>query len=294
MRARPVWLFVVELAAALLARGAAAQPDWLPDEARRPAVAAPPIDPDDPCADRLLAAPLAPPVRDTGFDRVHGACLARLFALRTDVARDRDARRTAGAAAVELRGLFLADLELTLGARAAADQLDDPASTDARDGSFGPIYLGAAAGHATRAFGRPLRLAWGLSLDLPWTRTGMAGPIVAASPQVAAAVRLADRLTAHGRLGALVWLVRPPDDIDTRRALALSSDLVWSPWRYLAAGAGVEAQTGWHGAGLDHLLARGGLRVPLGRARIDLAGAARLAGREPVDLALEVTLAIDR
>ena len=82
--------------------------------------------------------------------------------------------------------------------------------------------------------------------------------------------------------------------MDTRRALSASADLTWAPWNRLAGGVGVEAQSGWHGFALDHFLVRGGLRVALGRTRIELAGAAPLFGRERADVVIELGLAFDR
>jgi hypothetical protein len=58
--------------------------------------------------------------------------------------------------------------------------------------------------------------------------------------------------------------------------------------------AGVEAQTGWYGAGLDHLLVRGGLRVPFRcRARLHLGAAFPLLGDERTDVVGELSFAHD-
>ena len=76
MRERVITVLVLVAAAAPPAR---AQPDWLPPEVRHPQPARSPAgtpspfdlvgpEADDPCGDPLLA-PIAPPVRDTGFDR---------------------------------------------------------------------------------------------------------------------------------------------------------------------------------------------------------------------------------
>jgi hypothetical protein len=303
MRAAGRGLLIVGAALAWLpARPAAAQPDWLPPEAaaarRRRAAAKAAVEAADPCADPLLAA-FAPPVRDTGLDRGRSACLAGGFAARTRAAAP-DAGDLDDSAAIfgelELRWLYLADLELTAGARVVRWLAGDGRGDDDDDEtSFGPVYLAAAAGRKARAFGRPLRLAWALRLDLPLTDSAEDAPVVAASPQVAAALHLGSRVTGHARAAALLWLVLPEDDVDTIRALSLSTDLAWAPWRWLAGGIGVEAQSGWHGFALDHLLARGGLRVPLGcRARLELAAAAPLAGREPTDLVVELGLSVDR
>ncbi len=306
-------LRTMSLAAALvaaLAARAAAQPDWLPDEMKKRKTsrsAKDPFDrspraaePGDPCADPLLA-PLAPALRDTGLDRTRGACL------RTEI--DTRARGTAavdrpdfygtlaGSFFVERRTLLLADLELQAGARAADDRFAQNAVVTADEWAVGPVWLGATIGDRRHPGGRLLRLAYGLRFELPYTDSNYVDtPVVAARPEVAAALALGSEAALHGRAAALLWLVRPPGDVETRRALVGSTDVVWAPWRFLAVGAGVEAQTGWYdgGSALDHLLARGGLRLPLRcRARVDLSAAARLLGDERIDLSAELGLAID-
>ena len=255
----------------------------------------------DPCADAMLGA-IAAPVRDSGFDRGHGACLEGGLALRGRAAALSGGPVTDDTTTIsgelELRWLYLADLELTVGARAVDHRLAGDSAVVDDDTQFGPVYLAAAAGRATRAFDRPLRLSWSLRLDLPWTTTGDDGaPTLAASPQVAAALRLGPHLAGHARIGALLWLANPPGGVDTRRALALAADMTWAPWRRLAGAIGVEAQSGWHGFEIDHLLARGGLRVPIaGSVRLELAGAAPLVGRESelTDLVVELSLIAGR
>ncbi len=285
------------VAAALLPHAAAAQPDWLPEPASGPAGAD--AGADDPCADPMLA-PLAPAVRDTGVDRVQSACLAGSFAVRGRTAASLDGAgwgdTAVTSAALELRWLYLADLELAVGARAIEDRQEQSPAVTGDDTAYGPIHLGVAAGHAARTLGRPVRLAWSLGLDVPWTGTGDGpGPTLTASPQLAAALAIGRHLAGHARAAALLGLARPPDDLKTRRAMALSADLTWAPWHRLAAGAGIEAQSGWYGFALDHLLVRGGLRAGLGsRVRLDLAGAAPLFGREPTDLVIELGLTASR
>jgi hypothetical protein len=248
----------------------------------------------------MLAA-LAPPVRDTGFDRVQSACLAGSFAVRGRTAAILDGSgiddTAVTSAALELRWLYLADLELAVGARAIEHRpAPSAAAMTGDDTAYGPVHVGVAAGRTSRALGRPLRLAWSLRVDLPWTDTGDGpGPTLAASPQLAAALQIGRHLAGHARAAALLGLARPPDDLETRRALALSADLAWAPWRRLAAGSGIEAQSGWYGFGLDHLLVRGGLCLALGsRVRLDLAGAAPLFGRERTDLLVELGMTVDR
>ena len=306
--ARPVAVLAVLLACAGSAR---AQPDWLPPEVRNPPPTSSPAgspfpfggkavaDPDDPCADPLLA-PIAPPVRDSGFDRAIDACLAGGWSASARGAALLDTPDFYGTANaslfLDLRHLLLRDLEIGGGIRAVDARFAQNAVIAEDEVGAGPAYLTAAAALGRRQLaGRPLRLAWGLRLDLPWTDTTYGETaVVAATPQVAVALGLSPHLALHGRLAALLWLVRPPGDVQTRRAAALSTDVAWTPFRILALSLGVEAQTGWYGATLDHLLVRGGLRVPFRcKNRLHLGAAAPLLGDERTDLIGELTFAHD-
>jgi hypothetical protein len=280
---------------------ASAQPDWLPPELqkkKRVPSAAQPV-PDDPCADPLLT-PMAPPIRDSGFDRALDACLgagwsasARGAAL---VDRPDFYGTLAGSLFLDLRTMLLHDLEIGVGARAVDVRYAQNAVISETEVGGGPVYLGVAGALRRRSLaGRPLRLAWGLRLDLPWTDSNYGETaVLSASPQLAAALGLSPRLALHGRIAGLFWLVRPPGDVQTRRAGAASTDLVWAPFRVLALAIGVEGQAGWYGAELDHLLVRGGARFPLGcRARLQLGAAAPLLGEERTDAALELGFSRD-
>ncbi len=300
------------LAAALLAAAAGsarAQPDWLPPEVRRPSPSQPPssspfgepaaADPDDPCRDPLLA-PIAPPVRDSGFDRAIDACLSGGWSASARGAALIDTPDFYGTAAASLfldvSHMLLRDLEISGGMRAVDARFAQNAVIAEDEVGAGPVYLAVAAALGRhRLAGRPLRLAWGLRLDLPWTDTTYGeNAVVAATPQVAVALGLSPHLALHGRIGALLWLVRPPGDVQTRRAAVVSSDLGWTPLRVLALSLGVEAQTGWYGATLDHLLVRGGVRLPLRcRNRLHLGAAAPVLGDERTDLVGELTFAHD-
>jgi len=309
MRGGRTAVLAVALVGACAAR-ATAQPDWLPPEmkkkkeakakeARDPfGVGARGAEAGDPCVDPLLA-PVAPALRDTGLDRTRGACLTTAVDVRARGAAAVDRPdfygTLAGSLFVERRTLLLPDLELQAGARAADYRFAQNAVVTADEWALGPVWLGATIGDRRRPGGRLLRLAYGLRFELPYTDSNYVDtPVVAARPEVAAALALGRSVALHGRAAGLLWLARPPGDVQTRRALVGSVDVAWAPWRVLAVGAGVEAQTGWYGAGLDHVMARGGLRVPLRcRARIDVAGAARVAGEERTDLVLELGGMVD-
>ena len=312
----PACARTIAAAAALIAcaGSARAQPDWLPPEVRRPPRQSGPsspsrtpspfdelaeADPDDPCADPLLA-PIAPPVRETGFDRAIDACLAGGWSASARGAAlidTPDFYGTANASLfLELRHLLLRDVEIGGGVRAVDARFAQNAVIAEDEVGAGPLYLTAAAAIGRhQVAGRPLRLAWGLRLDLPWTDTTYgATAVVAATPQVAGAFGLSPRLALHGRLAALLWLVRPPGDVETRRAVAFSSDLAWTPFRVLALSVGAEAQTGWYASTLDHLLIRGGLRLPFRcKNRLHLGAAAPLFGDERTDLIGELTFTHD-
>jgi len=313
MRATLAVLFLVAVSATARAqqpdwlppevRGKPARPDWLPPEVRRPASSPfgepAAADPDDPCRDPLLA-PIAPALRDSGFDRAASACLRAQWSATARGAALIDTPDFYGTAAaslfLDISHLILRDLEISAGARAVDARFAQNAVISDSELGAGPVYLAAAGGLGVRHLGgHPLRLAWRLRLDLPWTDTTYgATAVVAAAPQVAAALGLTPRLALHGRLAALLWLVRPPDDVETRRALLGSSDLAFAPWRVLAVTAGAEAQTGWYGAGLDHLLVRAGLRVPFRcRARLHLGAAFPLLGDERTDVVGELSFAHD-
>jgi len=282
---------------------ARAQPDWLPPEVKHPSPSSPFGEPtqgdaDDPCRDPLLA-PIAPPVRESGFDSVATGCLRARWSVTARGAATRDTPDgdlAAGALFLDLSRLLLRDLEIAAGARAVVTRHADMDTNEEDDLDAGPMYLAATGGLGVHhPGGHPLRLAWRLRLDLPWTDTTYdSTAVVAASPQLAASLGLTPSLAIHGRIAALLWLIRPPDDVQTRRAVVGSIDLVAAPWRVLAVSAGGEAQTGWFEDGLDHLLVRAGLRIPFRcRARLHLGAAFPLAGDEPQDAVGELSFTHD-
>src|SRR5690606_15437493 len=169
------------------------------------------------------------------------------------------------------------------------------AGVDETEAAFRPADLAAAAERERRTLaGRPPHLAWARRLGPPYTARGHGVPVAAASPHVVAARAAYPALAGHAAVAGLLWLARPPDDVHARRAAALSTDWAWAPAGAVAIGLGAEAQTGWYGLGLDHLLVRGGLRVPLGcRARLDLTGAARLLGEDRTDALVQLGFARD-
>ena len=300
---RPGRVALAALAAALLGgpgaavRPAHAQPDWLPPEVKE-ARARAEARPEGPCADPLLR-PLAPPVRDSGLDHTATPCLGRELSVRARGAALLDTPELygtlAGSLLIDLRLRPLPRLELTLGARAIDHRFAQNAVVDESETAIGPLSLAAAVELDRRTLaGRALHLGWALRFDVPYTDSGSDVPVAAASPQLTAAWAAGRRLVGHARLAALLWLARPPDDVQTRRAAALSTDWVFAPARVIAIGLGAEVQTGWYGGGLDHLLVRGGVRVPLGcETRLELSGAAPLLGEERTDVLVLLGLTRD-
>ena len=295
---------VVAAAAALFggAGGAVAQPDWLPPGfGNTGPAAAPALSPDDPCADPMLE-PIAPPVLATGLDQARAACLVSEGSLTavSDAALEGSGLHGTFDSGLLIRasGLLLADLELSAELRAPSWLWSHPGggASSSSDVGLGPLALGASAalGRDHHLAGHPLRLSWSLDIDVPWTDSAAPDPVLAAAPELRASLGLSPDLAVHARLLALLVMTRPTGDITTERAVAVSSDIAWRPVGALALAAGAEGQGGLYGAGLDHLLVRGGARAGLGEAlRLSLGVSANLAGDEPVDVAVALALARD-
>lgn len=294
------------LAAATLAglggKAAVAQPDWLPpDFGQRGPAAGPALAPDDPCADPMLG-PIAPPMVPSGLDQARAACLVSEGSLTavSDAALEGSGLHGTFDSGLLVRasGLLVADLQLSAQLRAPSWQWirPDGGAASSSDVGVGPLSLGAssALGRDHHLLGHPLRLTWALAVDVPWTDSAADDPVLAAAPEVRASLGLAPDLAAHARVLALLVMTRPTGDIDTERAVALSTDVAWRPVRALALAAGAEGQGGLYGGGLDHLLVRGGARLGLGGAlRVSLGASVNLAGDEPIDVAVALALARD-
>jgi hypothetical protein len=242
---------------------------------------------------------MAPALQPSGIDLTRAPCPEGQLSLRARGTALVDLPEFYGTLAASLlvdwRIRLLPRLEVSVGGRAIDYRFAQNAVVSEDELAAGPLTLGAVGRLDRRAFlGRPIVLGWALRADLPYTDTGYDVPVLAASPQLLAALAIGRRLVAHARLAGLLWLARPPSDIDTRRAVALSTDWSLSAFSPVAVGLGAEAQSGWYGFGLDHLLLRGGFRTSLGaRTRLDLTALVPVLGEERTDLALELGLAVD-
>lgn len=138
-------------------------------------------------------------------------------------------------------------------------------------------------------------LAAATRVTLPFTDSTRDVPAGAAEIALHAATRPRPSLTVHGTLAGVGWLATPSDGGATGRlSTALSTGIAWTPARWIELLAGVEAQIGWYDLGLDHALARGGVRLVWRCHAFDLLAATPLAGDERTDLVLVVGWSLAR
>jgi hypothetical protein len=83
----------------------------------------------------------------------------------------------------------------------------------------------------------------------------------------------------------------PLDDHTARAAGLAAGDLGWSVRPWLALLAGAELQAGWYRSGIDHALARVGVRFRKCLGTVDIGAAVPLAGAERADAVLHIGLA---
>ena len=241
----------------------------------------------NPCDDVPGSGPARVPLSDTGLDIARPVCPET-------------------SAMVDFRGLALIDtpgfygtlassmfvglragderLELEGGLRAVDFRFAQNAVVTAHAFAVGPVYLALTHAHPARMFGRDAIWSWTWRLDLPATNRGYHVTTTAAALSAQALVPMTRHLRLLGRVAAFGWAAAPVDAPDGRGALSASSDVDWQPWRRLALTGGAEVQGGWYGLGLDHVLARGGLRLHLGGYRLELGVAAPLLGTERTNL----------
>jgi hypothetical protein len=239
--------------------------------------------------DRPLLAPPELGLRDTGFDRARGACLATTARAAARALALIDEPRFYGTLSssllVAVRGRHAAHWEWELAARVFDYRFAQNAVVTGDELAFGPLAAGLRHGRVTALGDRPLALAAGVRLELPRTDSGYGVATTAAALSAEAGLALSPRLALHGRAAALAWAVAPGHRLDGRAAFALSADTVAAATGWLAGAIGLDTQLGWYGLGLDHLLVRAGARLRLGGAgRLDLAVAVPLLGRERADL----------
>jgi hypothetical protein len=174
-------------------------------------------------------------------------------------------------------------VELSVAARVVDWRFVQNASLQATELGLGPVSAGILV---------PLRagrwhLAPSLRLILPFTDTAYDVPAGTVEAGFHAGLRASLRVTLLGGATFHTFVTSPPGTVHARGALALSAGTGLELARWFRVLAGVEVAGGWFGAGLDHLLVRGGLRFVSRRAgSFDLVVAAPLAGEERTNLVL--------
>lgn len=247
----------------------------------------------DPCVDEKPRGPARAPVRDTGIDVARPACPeSAVFAdLRGHALIDTgDFYGTLSSSMFVGVRLQRERLELEAGVRAVDYRFAQNAVVTARELAVGPVWLALTRVHAARLLGRDAAWSWTGRIDVVGSDRGYDIATGAAAVSVQGVLMLRERLQLLGRVAALGWLAAPIDAPETRGAVAAGSDLGWRPWPRVGVTAGAELQGGWYGAGLDHVLVRGGASVRVGTVRLELAIAAPLGGAERADLVIVLGL----
>lgn len=234
-------------------------------------------------------APSAVSVRDTGLDRNRVACGVDGFALGTRGQAVIDTPNfygtLSGSLFLDYQWLHQTGFEFSLGARLVDYRFAQSAVFTDGSYSLGPISVGVLRPRRTRLWGYSIVSAHAFRFELPFTNSSDESPVIAASPSLLATMMLSSRLHLHARSSALLWSVLPASGPDSRAALLASSDIAYAPLPMLAVTAGTEVQGGWYGVGLDHLLARAGVRALIGSENaIELSAASAFLGSERTDL----------
>lgn len=249
---------------------------------------APDVHADDaPC--RATLAPSALSQRDTGLDRNRVACGVDGMSIGTRAHATIDTPNFYGTLTASLfldyQWLHTSGFEFSLGARLIDYRFAQSAVFTEGDFALGPISVGVLRPRRTRWWGQPVVSSHAMRLEIPGTNSSDESLAVAASPQLLVTMMPSSRLHLHGRLAALLWSVLPESGADSRAAVLASADVAHTPLSRIAVTAGLEAQAGWYGLGLDHIQVRGGWRFRIGEAgALELSAASALAGAERSDL----------
>ncbi len=243
---------------------------------------------DGPC--RALLAPTGGSVRDTGLDQNRSACATDGFVVGTRALATIDAKNFYGTLSSSLmldyRMLHLSGFEFSLGARLVDYRFAQSAVFTDGELSAGPISVGVLRPTRSTWWGIPVAVAHAIRFEVPYTNLADQDLSVAASPSALATLTPSPRLHLHGRMAALLWSVLPESGADSRAALLASTDVAYAPVSAFSLNAGLEAQAGWYGLGLDHLQARGGVRLKIGDGAIEISAATTLVGEERNDLVM--------
>jgi hypothetical protein len=244
----------------------------------------------EPC-DRFELAPASVGVRDAAIDRARSACTgwSESAGLTAQVLIDEPefygtlAASASGEVSTVVRGF-----EMTWRVRVVDYRFAQNAVVTASELTLGPIEFGMA-----RSVRAGPRLVWTPFFRIEGlnTRTGHSELTEAVAVGITGTYELGPRLIGHGRLLAHAWVSAPLDDLTWRAAGLASGDVGWSARPWLAVLAGVELQAGWYRSGLDHGLARVGVRFRKCLGTVDIAAALPLLGEERADAILHVGLA---
>jgi hypothetical protein len=161
-------------------------------------------------------------------------------------------------------------VELSASLRLVDYRFVQNASVIADELGAGPLAIGALL---------PLRAgAWAIAPSVRWFVPGTDWPAAATALEggFAAATEPRRWLSVYANAALYGWMSYPA----THGALALSGGAAWTPKKWFAFALGLEAQAGWYGVGLDHLLARGGLRFRTKAGDFALDAIVPFAGRE--------------
>ncbi|MCE9579842.1 MAG: hypothetical protein K8W52_42385 [Deltaproteobacteria bacterium] len=241
-----------------------------------------------PCDDALVE-PLGLGVRDARFDRGISPCVRDELGASVDGGATIDTPGFYGtlAGALRLDGRIALDLRIELGV--AARVLDatfvQTAVIKVTELGYGPLEAHVSYGDDASFRGRPLRWAAIALVDVPWTQESQATRSGGAQLALAATWALSPRWTIAARVAGLGWYASSLAGVTGRAAGALDGEAIVRAARRVALGLGIDAQAGWYGAGLDHVLVRIGARVRVAaRWRLELIAGAPIAGAERADV----------
>lgn len=234
-------------------------------------------------------APTSLAVRDTGLDANRVACGVSGMSLGMRGLATIDSPNFYGTLSTSLFAdyqiLHESGFEFSVGARIVDYRFAQSAVFTDAELALGPVSLGVLRPHQSSWWGQPVVTSHALRLEVPGTHGGGQPLTIAASPSFLLTMMPSPQLHVHGRVAGLLWSVLPGSGPDSRSALLASSDVAYAPFSYFAVTLGAEVQGGWYGLGLDHLLARAGLRAAINKDNaIELSAANAIAGAERADL----------
>lgn len=237
----------------------------------------------DPCTDPIDE-PQAVAWREHAMDLARGACVNGEAGARVAgrlILDEPEFYGTAGGdLTIETAFVESDRFEWGLGFRAVDVAFVQNAVWKKTEVSYGPLSAHGAASRRTTLRGRPLVQSVVVRLALPFTESRLDSTSGALQVQGLATWQVRTRTRLHARAMLLGWYGESLRT-STRGALAVAFDGSWRANRWLALTGGVDVQTGWHGLGLDHVAARGGVRWRVrGNWRAELGVGLPLLGTE--------------